>query len=631
MEKRTLLAVGLAFAVLLLWQVFVLGPQEEARLAHLAAQDSLARAGGAPGAGARGAGGSEIGPPPGVASEAPTEASSGAPAGEEGARAPAGDATGAPASGLVPLESAAPEQPVTIETDLLRLTLSTRGARVTSLSLLEFPSHRGGVVDLVPGSGPGAFGLTLHILEGEAKRDLSLDDYVFAVDAAERALGPGEEGAVTFTGEPLPGLRVTKRLVARGGTYDWKMEVAIDRAAGAPAVFSYTVDLGGGLALTEENRKEDFGFMSGAIREEEKLLRKNLSGMKPDHVLGWSGKIRWAALTNKYFVVGAAAEGNPPLEVAMRPTANGEGLGLALTLAHSAGAAGASGAVAAGRHAIAIYSGPQDARLVEASPLRMAEVIDYGWRPFQPISQFLLWCLNVLYRLIPNYGVAIVLISAATKLAFFRLSHQSYKSMRDMQKIQGELQALRARYPNDPKKLNTETMALYKKHGVNPLGGCLPLLLQTPVFIALYNVLRRTIELRQAPFALWIDDLAAPDVLVRLSFEIPFLGAAVSLLPILLGLATFFQQKMTTVDPRQKMLLYIMPVFMTVIFYHFPAGLNLYWLANTALTVAQQSLIERKERARDAANAAAGAAQVVELPAREARARGGRSRRRARD
>ncbi len=631
MEKRTLLAVGLAFAVLLLWQVFVLGPQEEARLAQLAAQDSLARAGGVAGAGGFSADGTEIGPPPGAGSEAPAEAAPGTADGEGGAPATAVDAGSAPASGLVPLESSAPEQTVTIETDLLRVTLSTRGARVASLSLLEFPSHRGGVVDLVPATGPGAFGLTLHFLEGETTRDLSLDDYVFAVDTAERTLGPGEEGSVTFTGEPLPGLRVTKRLVARGGTYDWKMVVAIDRAAGAPAVFSYTVDLGAGLALTEENQKEDFGFMSGAIREEEKLLRKNLAGMKPDHLLGWSGKIRWAALTNKYFVIGAAGEGNPPLEVAMRPTANGEGLGLALTLPHAAGAAGASGAPGAGQHAIAIYSGPQDARLVEASPLHMAEVIDYGWRPFQPISQFLLWCLNLIYRLIPNYGVAIILISAATKLAFFRLSHQSYKSMRDMQRIQGELQALRERHKNDPKKLNTETMGLYKKHGVNPLGGCLPLLLQTPVFIALYNVLRRTIELRQAPFALWIDDLAAPDVLVRVPFEIPFLGAAVSLLPILLGLATFFQQKMTTVDPKQKMLLYIMPVFMTVIFYHFPAGLNLYWLANTALTVAQQSLIERKERARDAANAAAGAAQVVELPARESRARGGRSRRRARD
>jgi YidC/Oxa1 family membrane protein insertase len=615
MEKRTLIAVALSFAILLLWQVLILGPQEKARLAQMAAQDSLARANAARTA-AEGAGsGAEIGPPGGVGSVAPGDAAS----------APAGYAGTAAASGLAPVESGAPEQTVTVATDLVRMTLSTRGARVSSLSLLGFPSYRGGVVDLVPGEGPGAFGLTLHLLEGETKRDLPLDEYVFAVDAVERTLGPGEEGAVTFTGEPLPGLRVTKRIVARGGTYDWTMDVAIDRAAGAPAVFSYTVDLGAGLALTEENQKEDFGFMSGAIREEEKLLRKNLARMKPGQALGWSGKIRWAALTNKYFVIGAAAQGNPPLEVAMSPTAGGNGLGMALTLPHAE-------AGAAGRGAIAIYAGPQDARLVEASPLRMAEVIDYGWRPFQPISQFLLWCLNQIYRLIPNFGVAIILISTATKVAFFRLSHQSYKSMRDMQKIQGELQSLRDRYQNDPKKLNTETMALYKKHGVNPLGGCLPLLLQTPVFIALYNVLRRTIELRQAPFALWIGDLAAPDVLVRLPFALPFLGAAVSLLPILLGLATFFQQKMTTVDPKQKMLLYIMPVFMTVIFYHFPAGLNLYWLANTTLTVAQQSLIERKERAREAeAAAGGGAAQIVELPAREARARGGKSRRRAHD
>jgi YidC/Oxa1 family membrane protein insertase len=124
-----------------------------------------------------------------------------------------------------------------------------------------------------------------------------------------------------------------------------------------------------------------------------------------------------------------------------------------------------------------------------------------------------------------------------------------------------------------------------------------------PVFIALYNVLRRTIELRQAPFALWIDDLASPDVLFDLPVELPFLGRHMSALPILMGIATFYQQKMTTTDPRQKMLLYLMPIIMTVAFFQFPAGLVLYWLTNTLLTIAQQAFIERKERATAVAKA----------------------------
>ncbi len=589
MEKQTLMAVGLALVVLVVWQVVVLGPQEQARRASmLAARDSLLAA--------------ETRAP--AMQESPRVSEAGAPSGGPGA--PGGEAAGADgapgaataagaagqAGALAPIESGLPDAPVTIETDLFRAVLSTRGARIGSLSLLKFPSHRGGVVDLVPEDGPGAFGLTLRTTSG----NLVLDDFVFAVDYTSLPLTRGGAGAVTFSGEPLPGLHVTKRYAMRAGSYDWTMEIDVRSDAGAPAVSAYTLDLGAGLALTEKDATEDHGFLAGALREDAGIRRKNLSGMKKGEELAWNGKIRWAAITNKYFIVGLAPQGAPPLEVAMRPAAGARSIGLDLTVPLIAGAT-------AGR-AISIFAGPQDFRLLEASPLHMGEAIEFGWRLVQPISQFLLWLMQAIYQLIPNYGVAIVLVSTAAKVAFYPLSHQGIKSMREMQKIQGELQALRDRHKGDPQRLNKETMALYKKNKVNPMGGCLPMLLQMPVFIALYNVLRRTIELRQAPFGLWIQDLASPDVVFTLPFTLPFVGNGVCVLPILMGISTYFQQKMTAVDPKQKMLLWMMPIVMTLAFFRFPAGLVLYWLTNTLLTIAQQYLIERKERSAPVAQAA---------------------------
>jgi YidC/Oxa1 family membrane protein insertase len=205
--------------------------------------------------------------------------------------------------------------------------------------------------------------------------------------------------------------------------------------------------------------------------------------------------------------------------------------------------------------------------------------------------------LKLCYQLIPNYGVAIIVISAISKLAFYRLTHQSIKSMKDMKKVQGELEEIRKKYKNDPRRMQEATMALYKKNKINPMAGCLPMLLQMPLLYALNNLLSRTIELRGAPFLLWIRDLSAPDVLFRLPFSLPFIGSHVAALPIILGIATYLQMKATTIDPKQQALLYMMPVFMTVIFFNFPAGLVLYWLVNTVLTIAQQYLIDRKERA----------------------------------
>jgi YidC/Oxa1 family membrane protein insertase len=173
--------------------------------------------------------------------------------------------------------------------------------------------------------------------------------------------------------------------------------------------------------------------------------------------------------------------------------------------------------------------------------------------------------------------------------------------MREMQQVQPLMQELRKRYASDPKELNRQTMQLYKQRGVNPLGGCMPLLVQMPIFVALYSVLRSNIELRNAPFFLWIDNLAAPDVLFQLPFTIPFLGHNFSLLPLLMGVAMIWQSKMGSpmamsgpAAQQQAIMKWVMPIMFVFIFYSMPSGLVLYWLINTVLSVWQQIQINRK-------------------------------------
>jgi YidC/Oxa1 family membrane protein insertase len=221
------------------------------------------------------------------------------------------------------------------------------------------------------------------------------------------------------------------------------------------------------------------------------------------------------------------------------------------------------------------------------------------------LSKGIYWFLIGCYRAIPNYGWVIILLSALMKLAFHPLTAKSMKSMREMQKLQPEIQALKEKYKTEPQKMNAAMMELYRKRGINPLGGCLPLLLQMPVFFALFNVLSKTIELRRADFIFWINDLSAPDRVATLPFSIPFIGTTLSLLPILMGVAMFIQQKMTPTDPKQAMMTYLLPIIFTFMFFTFPSGLVLYWLVNNVLTIIHQYLMNRADRLKQ--EAAAGA------------------------
>ena len=242
-----------------------------------------------------------------------------------------------------------------------------------------------------------------------------------------------------------------------------------------------------------------------------------------------------------------------------------------------------------------IYAGPKSSETIAAVDHKLDKIIRFGMFGF--IGKPLLYVLNWLYSIFGNYGVAIIVLTLLIRIVFYPLSFKSYKSMREMAKLQPKLKELQAKYKGKPDQLNKATMELYKKHKVNPFGGCLPMLIQIPVFFALYNVLLNAIELRGAPFVLWITDLSSKD---------PYY-----ILPIIMGLTMYIQQKLTpaTGDPTQQKIMMFLPVIFTIMFMSFPSGLVLYWTTNNILTLLQQfidsQIIKAQEKKQKQKNAEA--------------------------
>jgi YidC/Oxa1 family membrane protein insertase len=226
-----------------------------------------------------------------------------------------------------------------------------------------------------------------------------------------------------------------------------------------------------------------------------------------------------------------------------------------------------------------IYFGPKDLDILKSQGNRLEESIDFGW--FSALAKPLLHTIKFFKNYVGNYGLAIIIITIILKILFYPLTHTSYKSMKEMQKLQPKMQELKEKFKNDKDAMNRAVMELYKTHKVNPLGGCLPMLIQIPVFFALYKGLMFSIELRHAPFYFWIQDLSAKD---------PYYVT-----PIIMGVTMFIQQKMTptNMDPMQAKMMLMLPVVFTFMFLNFPSGLVLYWLVNNILTIAQQSYINR--------------------------------------
>ena len=242
-----------------------------------------------------------------------------------------------------------------------------------------------------------------------------------------------------------------------------------------------------------------------------------------------------------------------------------------------------------------LYMGPRDLNILTQHGKKLDKAIDYGF--FDIIAKPLHYVLRFFYKHVHNYGVAIILLTVLIKIIFWPLTHKSYKSMKEMQKLQPLMAKIREKYKNDKEQMQKELMGLYKTYKVNPMGGCLPMVIQIPVFFALFRILGNSIELRHAPFFLWINDLSAPDRLFSFPFQIPFMSEpyGIPVLTLLMGASMFIQQKMTPTpgDPSQAKVMLFLPIIFTIMFINFPSGLVLYWLVNNVLSIGQQYRIKK--------------------------------------
>lgn len=243
-----------------------------------------------------------------------------------------------------------------------------------------------------------------------------------------------------------------------------------------------------------------------------------------------------------------------------------------------------------------VYLGPKDLSHLKVAGSNMDELVNFGWTNF--IAKPLLYGMKFCNDYVKNYGVSIIILTIFVKIIFWPLSNKSYKSMKEMQKIQPLLLKIREKYKNDKEQMNRELMQLYRTYKINPMSGCLPIIVQIPVFFALYRVLSASIELRHAPFIWWIKDLSAPDRLFEFSFSIPLMDPpyGIPILTLLMGATMFIQQKMSPPpgDPTQAKVMLLLPIIFTFMFINFPSGLVLYWLVNNILSIGQQYYIQKK-------------------------------------
>lgn len=281
----------------------------------------------------------------------------------------------------------------------------------------------------------------------------------------------------------------------------------------------------------------------------------------------FSGDLDWFGVVNKYFMFTAIPDEAKRWNTVshFESTPDGQWFDFALEKR-----------VSDGSMSMDIFIGPIEYQVLKSYDHDLTQVMDLSWKVLRPIAILFLWIFRKLHAFIPNWGLVLIVFSIIIKFVLYPLSKKSMDSMKKMTHLQPKITELREKHKNNPQKLQQATMALYKEHGVNPFGGCLPILLQMPVFFALYPVVGRAFELRQAMFIPgWIEDLSRPD---------PYY-----ILPIAMGISMYFQSKPTMKDPQQKPMLYIMPVMMVVLFANFSAGLTLYWLMFNVLTWAQQS------------------------------------------
>lgn len=352
-------------------------------------------------------------------------------------------------------------------------------------------------------------------------------------------------------------------------------------------------DIEGNLKATlrnypPENKKSYYSFIGLALLLDDELETIAVKKLKKEE-RNLTGLINWMSYESDYFMSAVI------IDEQKRASVQGRFLPSGLLEAVYVSPSTILNAQQSLSNSFTIYLGPRDLTHLKPLGRKLESAINFGWTDV--IAKPLLHALRFFNKFVKNYGLAIIILTILIKILFWPLTHKSYKSMKEMQKLQPLMAKIREKYKNNKEQMNKELMGLYKTYKVNPMGGCLPMLIQMPVFFALFRILGSSIELRHAPFFLWINDLSAPDRLFHFPFQIPFMSPpyGIPILTLLMGASMFIQQKMTPTpgDPSQAKIMMFLPIIFTFLFINFPSGLVLYWLTNNILSIGQQYRIKK--------------------------------------
>ena len=555
MDRNTLLAFALSFAVLALWMLFTTPPpgapkRESEPIAEAPAATPP-----------------EVAPTPSLPEAAVAT--------EPGAAVPAPIPSGAQPVGQV----------LPIETPLFHAELDSLGATLRHFELKSYrttPSPTSPPIVLTTGQPPYANALASSFSE------LGLGDLSRVAFEVEKA--SADEVSFVFERD---GIRVRKSYGFVPDSYAFSLRIAVENDSAESVGPRYGVSWPASVKPGQDFHEQALAVLHDGSVTHEPLAGFGKSGFfggTPETQKEFKREIDWAGVTTTYFVAAILPE--DPVQanaqvVAIDPSRTGvvQVYFDPLTLPPGQSA----------ERIFRVYVGPKEAERLEALGAGLVRSIDLGWNWLSPLTLAFGWLLRALHSLIPNYGIAIILLTIMVRVVTTPLTMKQMRSMERMRALQPKLQELKGKYPDDRQKQSEEMMQLYRREGVNPLGGCLPMILQLPVFIGLFYALRSSIDLRQAPFVAWINDLSAPDAL----FEIPGIGIPLRVLPLIMGATMVVQQKITPMqaDPAQaKMMMTVMPVMMTVLFYQFPSGLVLYWMVSNVLAIAHQLWVGRTLR-----------------------------------
>lgn len=473
---------------------------------------------------------------------------------------------------------------IVIETNLYKAVFSNLGATIRSWQLKNYLGPDSASVQLIGEDGYGDLALLLPTSEDT----IDTSPYAFSFDKKEIILtGAEDQESLQFILNLDEERQIKKTYTFYQNKYSIDLKVELINLNSLVEGFSYYLTWKTGLRSTEPDLKADMESAKGFVFQGDKEEFSIGDEVKQEV---FDNPTDWVAIRTKYFanaVIPRSVRGQA-VKFKGRPVNIGQEVALKK---YSFDLKMPFDQKQERTDDYTIYLGPLDYDIVKSYEVGLEEMMDLGWTVFRPFGKFVLWSFTLLHEVIPNYGFVIIIFSILIKIVLFPLTKKSYQSMKEMQALQPLMQELNEKYKNDPQKKQQETMKLYKEYGINPLGGCIPMALQMPLLIALFNVFRSTIELRGASFIWWMTDLSRPDTVAVLPFSVPLYGNTVNILPLFMGVTMFIQQKMSMKDPKQKAMVYIMPVFFTLLFNSFPSGLNLYYALFNLLTILQEKLI----------------------------------------